>query len=555
MYIDRSTTTVNGKTYCRVLLRESYREGGKIKHRTIANLSPCSAAEIQAIELAFKHKNDLEALKHAVQNPLQLRQGLAFGSVWLLYSLAKESGLIDALGSDRQGKLALWQVLARAIDPGSRLSAVRLAAAHAACDVLHLEAFNEDHLYPNLAWLSENQERIEMALFKHDYPNGCPDLFFYDVTSSYLEGEHNALAAWGYNRDGKKGKMQVVIGLLCDAQGRPLSIEVFAGNTCDTKTLGSQIQKAAGRFGAQDVTFVGDRGMIKGPQIKDLGRENFHYITAITKPQIESLLKKNTFQMELFDDSVAEITSTEETVRYILRRNPRRAEELQANRQSKQASLEALLGDKNTYLEKRPKAQAAVALKDVQARAAKLKIDDWVRIEAQGRKLVLSVDQPALEEAKKLDGCYVIKTDLPAQKASAQVVHDRYKDLTLVEQNFRVCKTVELDLRPIHVRLEASTRGHAFVVMLAYRLIQELQQCWAKENLTVQEGIDQLSGLCVTEVVVNGNVQDQLIPEGRPQVKKLLQLAKVHLPKKLRYTGEIVSTNKKLQESRPKRCK
>jgi transposase len=555
MYIDRSKTTVNGKTYCRVLLRESYRESGKIKHRTIANLSNCSDAEIQAIELAFKHKNDLETLKHAVQNPLQLRQGLAFGSVWLLYSLAKDTGLIDALGSDRQGKLALWQVLSRAIDPGSRLSAVRLAASHAACDVLHLEAFNEDHLYPNLAWLSKNQERIEMALFKHFYPNGCPDIFLYDVTSSYLEGKHNALAAWGYNRDGKKGKMQIVIGLLCDAQGRPLSIEVFAGNTCDTKTMGPQIQKAAERFGAKDVTFVGDRGMIKGPQIKDLGKVNFHYITAITKPQIESLLKMKIFQMELFDDSVAEVVSTEETVRYILRRNPCRAEELQANRQSKQASLEALLAEKNTYLEKSAKAKVAVALKDVQARAAKLKIDDWVRIEAQGRKLVLSVDQEALDEAKKLDGCYVIKTDLPAQRASAQVVHDRYKDLTLVEQNFRVCKTLELDLRPIHVRLEASTRGHAFVVMLAYRLIQELQQCWAKENLTVQEGIDQLSGLCVTEVIVNGAVQDQLIPEGRPQVKKLLQLAKVDLPKKLRYTGEIVSTNKKLQESRPKRCK
>ena len=155
----------------------------------------------------------------------------------------------QALGFDRQGKLALWQVLARAIQPGSRLSATRLAGSHAACDVLELAPFNEDQLYPNLAWLADNQARIEQELFQRLHPNGCPDLFLYDVTSSYLEGDHNALAAWGYNRDGKPGKKQIVIGLLCDGQGRALSIEVFVGNTGDPRTVGSQIAKVLQRFG------------------------------------------------------------------------------------------------------------------------------------------------------------------------------------------------------------------------------------------------------------------------------------------------------------------
>ena len=203
----------------------------------------------------------------------------------------------------------MWQVIARALDQGSRLSAVRLACSHAACDILRLDSFNEDQLYPNLAWLAENQVQIEQRLFAHFHPTGCPDLFLYDVTSSYLEGDHNALAAWGYNRDGKPGKKQIVIGLLCDGQGRPLSIEVFAGNTGDPKTFGSQIRKAVERFGGQGVTFVGDRGMIKGPQIKDLGQENFHYITAISKPQIESLLQQNVFAMELFDNNLSEVAS------------------------------------------------------------------------------------------------------------------------------------------------------------------------------------------------------------------------------------------------------
>ena len=555
IYLDRSKTTLHGKTYHRVLLRQSFRQDGKVKHRTIANLSDCSEEELQAIELAFKHKHDLDSLQPTEEGPLHLRQGLCFGAVWTLHQLAERIGLTEVLGSERQGKLALWQVLARAIQPGSRLSAVRLAASHAACDVLELSPFNEDQLYPNLAWLAENQARIEQELFKQLHPNGCPDLFLYDVTSSYLEGDHNALAAWGYNRDGKPGKKQIVIGLLCDSQGKALSIEVFVGNTGDPKTVGSQIQKVVERFGGKGVTFVGDRGMLKGPQIKELGQEHFHYITAISKPQIESLLNKKVFPMELFDTTVSEVASIPEKVRYILRRNPQRALETQQSRQSKQDSLADLLQEKNDYLAQKPKAQVKVALKAARARAAKLKIEDWLSLKAQGRKLVLTLDQPALAEAKKLDGCYVIKTDLLGDWATTQVVHDRYKDLALVEQNFRTSKTVELEMRPVHVRLESSTRGHVLVVMLAHRLIQELQQCWATENLTVEEAIDQLSSLCVTEVVVNDTVKDQIVPEGRAQVKRLLELAKVQLPKKLRYTGSTVATRKKLMESRPKRCK
>jgi transposase len=406
-----------------------------------------------------------------------------------------------------------------------------------------------------LAWLAENQVQIEQRLFAHLHANGCPDLFLYDVTSSYLEGDHNALAAWGYNRDGKPGKKQIVLGLLCDGQGRPLSIEVFAGNTSDPKTFGSQIRKAVERFGGQGVTFVGDRGMIKGPQIKDLGQENFHYITAITKPQIEALLQQNVLAMDLFDDLLSEVASIPEKVRYILRRNPQRAAEMAAVRQSKRAALEKLGQAKNALLQQKPKTQVPAALKAVRARATQLKIDGWISVQAQGRQLVWTVDEEALAEAGKLDGCYVIKTDLLADWATTQVVHDRYRDLTLVEQNFRTSKTAELEMRPIHVRLEASTRGHALVVMLAHRLIQELQQDWAGENLTVEEGLKQLSSLCVTEVLVNGAVKDQLLPEPRVQVKKLMALAQVEMPKKLRYTGRIVPTKKNLKQSRTTRCK
>src|SRR3989475_7936336 len=197
------------------------------------------------------------------------------------------SASFQALGTTRDGKLALWQVIARVIDQGSRLSAVRLAMSHAACDVLGLGPFDEEALYENLAWLAGIQAAVEDRLFAQRTKTTPVSLFLYDVTSSYLEGTHNELAAFGYNRDGKKGKMQIVIGLLCDEDGHPVSIEVFPGNTTVPHTLASQVAKLKERFGVQAITFVGDRGMIKGRQIEDLVQHGCHYMTAITKPQIE----------------------------------------------------------------------------------------------------------------------------------------------------------------------------------------------------------------------------------------------------------------------------
>ena len=282
MYVDTSHITRSGKTYTRHLLRESYRANGKVLHRTIANVSHCSAAEIEAMRLALRHKADLEHLG-TIQDAITLQQGLSFGAVWTVYHIARRLGIDKALGTTREGKLALWQVMARVIDQGSRLSAVRLAMSHAACDVLGVGTFDEDTLYENLDWLAGAQAAVEDRLYTQRIMTQPVSLFLYDVTSSYLEGTHNALAAFGYNRDGKKGKMQLVIGLLCDEAGQPVSIEVFPGNTPDPHTVASQIAKLKERFGAQAITFVGDRGMIKSQQIADLARQGFHYITAITK--------------------------------------------------------------------------------------------------------------------------------------------------------------------------------------------------------------------------------------------------------------------------------
>jgi len=365
MHVGSCTTKANGKQYTRHLLRESYREKGKVKHRTLANLSHCSDEEIQAIKLALKHKRNLQELGN-INEHVVVHQGVSVGAVWTLWEVAQRLGLVKSLGSTQQGKRALWQVFARVLEQGSRLSAVRLANAHAACDILQLDAFDEDDLYLNLDWLADEQARIEDRLFRLHYGEQKPGLYLYDVTSSYLEGVCNELAAFGYCRDGKSGKMQVVYGLLCDCLGRPVSIQAFAGNTTDTKTFGDQVHKVVVRFGGGAVTFVGDRGMIKGPQIKQLQAEKdheFHYITGITKPQIEKLLKKGVIQMDLFDETVAEVL--EGGLRYVLRRNPVRAEEMAATRKSKLASLQKLVNAQNTYLAEHPRAGVPVAQRKI----------------------------------------------------------------------------------------------------------------------------------------------------------------------------------------------
>jgi hypothetical protein len=548
MYItDVLTRTKKGEVSHRcTLLRESYREKGKIKTRTIANLTHCNPEEIQAIRLALAHKADLSVLGSLNQG-MELKQGQSVGAVWTVYEIAKRLGIEKALGGDKEGKLALWQVIARVIDQGSRLSAVRLAQTHAACDVLGIRGgFDENDLYQNLSWLTEHQRKIEKRLFHARYKGAGTDLFLYDVTSSYLEGMHNQLSAWGYNRDKKKGKKQVVVGLLCDECGDPVSVEVFKGNTRDFHTFGDQVEKVANLFGCKRVTMVGDRGMIKSAQIEQL-KGHFHYITAITKPQIEVLLREGVFQFELFDSDVCEVAH--EGIRYILRRNPHRARQMRCIRDSKKNTIEELVLTHNIYLTEHPRAKVHTALNRVTSKIASLKLDTWLEVKAAGKILYLQEDKAARTQQEKWDGCYVIKSDLP-HTIDTHTIHDRYKDLAKVEQAFRTCKTGLLELRPWYVRTRKSTRGHALVVMLGYLVAHYLEKAWAELEVTVKEGLNQLSTVCSMEMVIEGRGSTHRIPKPRMFSAKLLAAAHVRLPHVLPQLGARVVSRKKLATKR-----
>ena len=545
MFIDDSTYDSKGKTYRRVLLRNSYRVNGVVKHDTIANLSNCSAADVshlkKSLRLAKKDSLGQEGCS------FKLKQGLSVGAVWALHQIAKEIGISEALGDSREAKLVLWMVYARLLGKGSRLSATRLMSQHAGCDVLNLDSFTEDNLYDAMDWVEKKQEKIEKDLFQRKYKEKLPVFYLYDVTSSYLEGTQNELGEFGYNRDGKKSKQQIVIGLMTDAEGWPIAIEVFEGNTNDTKTVKSQIKKVANRFGAKEVTFVGDRGMIKRTQIEDLKDEEFHYITAITKPEIETLVKKKIISLSLFDTKIAEVDL--EGIRYVFRRNPQRAEEIEDSRQSKLKRLVELCDEKNEYLKTHKKAKENSAKKAIESRAKNLKIFEWIDIKEQERNITVSINEQKKKEKMILDGCYVLKTDRKKEDISTKEIHDRYKSLADVEWAFRTMKTTLLEMRGIFVRKATRTKAHVFIVMLSYMIAYKLRRYWHDLEVTVEEGISALSSIHAMEVHFS-RMSYQQIPQPSSSTMLLLEKAGITLPDAIPFTGVSVLTRKKLVSER-----
>jgi transposase len=465
-----------------------------------------------------------------------------------LRGIRKRIGIGKALGNDFNAQLALIQIVSRSVSQGSRLSAVRFAQNDSICDLLELRrGFDEGDLYESLKWLSHNQTNIEKKLFNQRKSN-CSKLFLYDVTSSYFEGKHNEYAMFGYNRDGKKGKRQLVAGLLCDGNGDPISIQAFDGNTQDPETLEKQIEKVAKDFSCREIVFVGDRGMIKTPQKEILSENNFKYITALTFPQIETLLKDDVIQMSLFDNELQEVELKDGT-RYILRRNPIRQREIQASRREKRTVIENLITDCNVYLSEHLKAKIATAEKKVREKINKLKISAWISVTKKDRELGLVIDEDKLNKESNLDGCYVITTNVSNEDYDKGLVHSRYKDLQSVERAFRTSKTGLLEMRPVHVRTKASTDGHLFVVMLSYLIVKEIERCLeaSRIDLTVEEAIGELNKICSHEVKIK-NLSILKIPTPNLISQTILDALNIRLPETLIHRDLPVVSRKKLKK-------
>jgi transposase len=481
MHVDRIPNRTSPPAY---LLRETYREGSKVRKRTLANITHWPAAKIEALRRLLRD----ELLGGDQAAGLSLLRSLPHGHVAAALGTLHKVGLDRVLSQGgrqpaREVALCIAMMVARIIDPVSKLATARvLDGATANCSlgaVLGLGAVDEQELYGALDWLLGQQERIEKALARRHLMNGT--LVLYDVTSTYFEGRSCPLARFGHNRDGKSGKLQIVFGLLCTTEGCPVAVEVFEGNVGDPSTLASQIAKLKERFGLERVVLVGDRGMITQARLEEtLEPAGLDWITALRAPAIRSLVEAGALQLSLFDErDLAEITTPDYPgERLVACRNPMLADE----RARKRGELLDATEKKLTHIQTRVRrAKRPLRGKDKIALAIGAVIN---RYKMAKHFAVTITDEDVTFERKTaqitaeaaLDGIYVLRTNLNPETLDATSTVKAYKQLAQVERAFRSLKTIDIEVRPIHHRRPHRVRAHVFLCMLAYYLEWHMRQ-------------------------------------------------------------------------------
>ena len=470
MYIE---TVPNRNSPPAILLREGWREGGKVRKRTLANLSKWPEAKIDTLRRLLKNE-PLVGRDEAFRIARSLPHGHVAAVLGTLKRLRLDRLIAPQRGPERDRAVAM--IVARVLDPGSKLAAARNLAETTAGDslaeTLALGALDEDDLYAAMDWLLNRQERIEQALARRHLTDGA--LVLYDLTSVYLEGRCCPLAKRGHSRDGKRGKLQIEFGLLCDAEGRPAAAEVFPGNAADPATVGAQIDKLRARFGLKKVVLVGDRGMLTEARIREeVKPAGLDWIGALRGPAIRKLVESGTVQLSLFDekDLVEVRADAYPGERLMVCRNPLLADERARKREELLGATEKLL--EPIAAATRRKKRRLTGADKIGERVGKVigkfkmaKHFEW-DIDDNGafgyRRNAASI---AAEAA--LDGLYVIRTSLSESELDDQGAVRAYKRLSAVERAFRSLKSVDLKVRPVFHRTAERVRAHVLLCMLAY---------------------------------------------------------------------------------------
>lgn len=478
MYIE---TVPNRGSPPAVLLRESYRVDGKVKKRTLLNLTDWPTNVVEGLRALLKGGTVLPSGEDGIVIKRSLPHGHVAAALGTLRSIGLDR-LLDPEGS-RYRDLVVAMIVARLIAPLSKLATAKAldedTAASSLGSVLGLGPVDEDELYAALDWLLERQPQIEAALAHRHLRNGT--LVLYDVTSSYLEGRCCPLAQLGYNRDRKRGKLQIVYGLLCAPDGCPVAIEVFAGATGDPMTLAAQIEKLKRRFNLSHVVLVGDRGMITQARIdEDIKPANLDWITALRAPAIKALLDAGAFQLSLFDErDLASITSADfPGERLIVCRNPELAVARRRKREDLLAATEReLVAIKKAVDRTRDplRGQAEIALK-VGTVVNKYKVAKHFALTISDTAFAFARKLDAIDEEARLDGIYVIRTSLAATALDDNASVRAYKSLAQVERAIRSIKTVDLQVRPVFHWAAPRVCAHVCLCMLAYYVEWHLRQ-------------------------------------------------------------------------------
>jgi transposase len=480
MYI---ATVPNRDSPPAILLRESYRDHGKVKTRTLANLSSWPAAQVDALRAVLKG----EVATRDMEAAFEIVRSLPHGHVAAVVGTIRRLGLMDLLERKRSRARDLCEALiaARVIDPKSKLAtATGLSAAKETSlgEVLELGELDEDDLYRSLDWLLERQGEVEDRLAKRHLVDG--ELVLYDVTSTYFEGRTCPLAKLGYSRDGQPHRPQIVIGLLTNAAGCPVAIEVFEGNTGDPSTVASQIEKLRARFGLKRVVFVGDRGMVTSARIReDLVPNQIDWISALRAADIAALVERGSLQLSLFDQrDLAEIEDPEfPNERLVVCHNPLLAEERARKRTELLAAAERKLQRvaDATRRESRPLRGAKEIARRVGRIEATSKVAKHFTWEITDTSFSFERNEERIAAEAARDGIYVLRTSVAVDRLTTTQVVASYKSLANVERAFRSLKTVEIELRPIHHRKSERVRAHVFLCMLAYYVEWHMRQALA----------------------------------------------------------------------------
>jgi hypothetical protein len=480
MHVARTKVTVKGKVYESVLVRQSYRVGQQVKHRTLASLTRLPAHVIDAVERAIQGGPAVVS-----GGELTVTHSWPHGHVAAALGTARQLGLEAVLDPQpsRARTLALAMVVARVLEPASKLATSQLWDTTSLGRTLGVSTADEDDLYAAMDWLVERQEAIEQRLAeRHLEPGG---IVLYDLSSSYVEGEHCELAKRGYSRDGKPGQPQVEFGLITNADGDPVAIEAYPGNTADPATFQDQVLKVKDRFGVSDVIWVGDRGMITGAQVAQLQQvSGLSWVTALRAPTIQQLVDAGSVQLSLLDtQNLAEVTDLRYPgERLVLCFNPLLAEERAKRREDMLAATERELAKVVAMVER----GAAGGRAGLHGQAAiGERVGRVVNKYGMAKHFRRSIDDGGFSYARQaasiareaqLDGFYVLRTNVSPERLDTAGVVLAYKSLAHVERAFRHFKLSELELRPIYHRRERRVRAHLLLCMLAYWLQRTMER-------------------------------------------------------------------------------
>ncbi len=537
MYIETVKSVKKGKEYVTHLVRETYRENGKVKHRTISNISKLPKEQINLLRKSLKgYKGEFRI------EDLKLGRSYEYGASYVFKSIAEQLGLDKIIYSKneqwRNDILAL--IIGRLVYQGSKLSLVNMFNDTSLWSLYGHEQGERPDVYKNcylpMDKLLDRQDIIQKKLAEKHFTDGC--LILYDITNTWLEGEYkkSRLVNYGKAKGGKHGYRQIALGLLTDKNGCPVAVEVFKGSTSDQTTVYDQVKLIAKDFGIKDIIFTGDRGMLTKKRIEEVNSENFKTITALTHTQIKQLIDEDIIQPGLFDEkNIAEVA--DDNVRYMLCKNPETMYQERATRKSIISTVCEKLTTKSNVKKKRNKLEVAASIGRI---FEKYKIQKFFAWDVgDNGEITWSLDEGLVAKEEMLDGCYVIRTDVASDVLNKEEVVQGYRNLQKVEFAFKNIKTVALEVRPMYHKKDERLKSHIFLTMLAYYIqwnaTEKLAELFESDGThdgkrwTFKIVIERLKSIRKTECLVNGILVKHEISVPDAEQQKILDLLNVKL--------------------------